>query len=155
MAFEEQFIQHLSKEIETHTNAMMTYRTRIAFIVFVGPFVLLSSVLVVAKRMPNIAKLTHWTFIAGGILCAVYIVLGLVSAMIEGAIWSQCNRWRAQIAGLVAREDVDATGENVQFGHRRLVLTYVIAWILFFCSFIIMVFLISSLFGGTDKAPVG
>jgi len=147
MPYEKEFINHLSKEIETHTNAMMTYRTRIAFIVFVGPFVLLSSVLVGAKRMPNIAKLTHWTFIAGGVLCAVYIVLGLVSAMIEGAMWSQCNRWRAQIASLVAREDVDATGENVQFGHGRLLRTYVIAFILFFLSFVAMIVLISSLFG--------
>jgi hypothetical protein len=147
MANDSEFIEHLSKEIETHTNAMMTFRTRIAFIVFLGPFVLLSSILVGTKRMPDIAKLTPWTFIAIGVLCTCYIVLGLVSGMIERGIWRQCNRWRAQIATLVARKDMNVTSESVQFSDRHLLLAYVIAFILFFLSFIAMIFLISSLFG--------
>jgi hypothetical protein len=36
-------IQHLSKEIETTTNSMMAFRTRIGFGLLVGPFLLLGS----------------------------------------------------------------------------------------------------------------
>lgn len=147
MSYEQEFINHLSKEIETHTNAMMTYRTRIAFIVFLGPFILLGSVVVGSQRAPYIAGFSSCTIIAAAVfLFFCYIVLGLVSGMIERGMWRQCNRWRAQIAALVARGDVDARGESVQFSYKRLLLTYGIAFGLFFLSFIVMIFLISTLF---------
>jgi hypothetical protein len=49
MTHEDALIDHLSREIETHTKNMMTFRARINFAVFVGPFVLLGSIMVSAK----------------------------------------------------------------------------------------------------------
>lgn len=147
MAHEKDFIQHLSKEIETQTNAIMTFRTRIGFMVFLGPFVLLGSFMVGTNRVPHIEGLTFRTITVLVFLGICYLALGLVGGLIERWIWLQCNRWRALIASLVDREDVDPNSDAVQFSHRPLLLTWMVAFTLFFVSFLVMVFLISSLFG--------
>lgn len=147
MAYEKDFIQHLSKEIETQTNAIMTFRTRIGFTVFLGPFVLLGSFMVGTKRVPHIEGLTFRTIAVLVFLGICYLALGLVGGLIEQWVWLQCNRWRALIASLVDREDVDPNSDDVQFSHQPLLLTWMVAFTLFFVSFLVMVFLISSLFG--------
>ena len=43
MAHEAELIDYLSKEIETQTTSLMTFRARINLAVFVGPFVLMAS----------------------------------------------------------------------------------------------------------------
>ena len=144
MAHEEDFIQHLSKEIETQANAIMTFRTRIGFTVFIGPFVLLGSFMVGTKRVPHIEGLTPGTIAVLVVLGVCYLALGLVGGLIERGVWRQCNRWRALIATLVDRKDVDPNSDNVMFPPRPLLLTWIVAFALFFVSFLVLVFLISS-----------
>ena len=45
-AIREQLIAYLSKEIETHSNHLMTSRSRIGFVLLVGPSLLMSSFLI-------------------------------------------------------------------------------------------------------------
>lgn len=49
MDLSKEVIQYLSKEIETVTNNMMVFRTKIAFAVLVGPFLILVSFVVSAR----------------------------------------------------------------------------------------------------------
>lgn len=145
MAHEKDFIQHLSKEIETQTNAIMTFRTRIGFTVFIGPFVLLGSFMVGTNRVPHIERLTFGTIAVLVFLGFCYLALGLVGGLIERRVLLQCNHWRALIASLVDREDVVPNSDNVQFSQRLLLLTWIVAFLLFFVSFLVMVFLITGL----------
>lgn len=154
MALEEQFIQHLSKEIETLTTAMITFRTKIAFTIFLGPFVLLATFMVGTKSVPQVGQLSTETVLALITVGLCYLLLSLLSARIELGMWKQCNHWRAQVAVMVDREDVDPMSESVQVSPRRLLLTYGLAFTLFFLSLIIMIILISSLFGSQSVGPM-
>jgi hypothetical protein len=147
MANDSEFIEHLSKEIETHTNAMMTFRTRIGFTVFLGPFVLLGTYMLGTQRAPFVDNLTGGTIGLIILLGICYVLLGLVGAMIELVIWRQCNRWRTAIVALVDREDVDAKIADIQFSQRPLIPGWILAYSLFFASFVVMVLVISRLFG--------
>ena len=64
MTYEDKLIDHLSREIETHTKNMMTFRARINFAVF-GPFVLLGSIMVSAKGVPRGITPDKRTIVAG------------------------------------------------------------------------------------------
>jgi hypothetical protein len=94
-------IDHISKEIEAQTNNMMAFRTRAILPVFLGPFILLSSVVITAKGIPlaiTFDRLTVGAFIG---LAVSYLVLGLSAAGIEWQMWEQCNTWRDLIVKLV------------------------------------------------------
>ena len=147
MANDSEFIEHLSKEIETHTNAMMTFRTRIGFTVFLGPFVLLGAYMMGTQRVPVVHNLTRGTVGLIILLGICYVLLGLVGALIERGMLRQCNRWRNVIVALVDREDVDARIADIQYSHLPLILGWILAFSLFFMSFVVMVFVISILFG--------
>jgi hypothetical protein len=75
MQLEDKLIEHLSKEIETQTDNLMTFRTRVSFAALIGPFFLLGSLLVAAKRIPKARN--GWP-IAGGLLLMIlsYLTLG-------------------------------------------------------------------------------
>ena len=47
-----EIIAYLSKEIETTTNGMMVFRSKISFAVLVGPFLILGTVVYAAKGLP-------------------------------------------------------------------------------------------------------
>jgi len=152
MAYEAQFIEHLSKEIETHTNAIMSFRTKIAFTVFVGPFILLSSVLLSIEKLPTLPKCPSG--LAGIlaslrqpllILLATYLLLGLISGLIEAHMWAQCNRWRRLIVWLSEREDVERRFNSATFQPHYLVGAYILSFGVLFVSFVAMFYIISRL----------
>jgi hypothetical protein len=95
-----ELIAYLSKEIETVTNGMMVFRSRISFAVMVGPFLILGTLVYAAKDMPGSKHfgLTEW-LLAGGI-CLSYLLLAVLSGRIEEDGWRQCNVWRGIISDL-------------------------------------------------------
>jgi hypothetical protein len=123
MAHEEKLIEYLSKEIETQTNNLMTFRERINFAVFIGPFVLLGATLY-GKGIPHI----HWgelTFKAGiglalsfvGVILS-YLTMGVACSLIEVHIWKQCNVWRSLIAEISQGHTTGLTADQLKFEER-------------------------------------
>jgi hypothetical protein len=98
-------IQHLSKEIETTTNNMMAFRTRIGFGMFIGPFLLLSSFIVAVKGQHVSFTLSRWK--VGVLVLAVvvdvicFVGIAYIASRIEAQSLKQCNRWRLLIAELL------------------------------------------------------
>lgn len=115
MAYEDKLIEYLSKEIETHTNNLMTFRARINMAIFVGPFVLLGSLLIAAKGVPRNISINAWTVLSGVGITISYLTIGVVCAKIESHIWRQCNTWRHLIARVASQGNVGFTEEDFTF----------------------------------------
>jgi hypothetical protein len=123
VAHEDKLIEYLSKEIETQTNNLMTFRERINFAVFIGPFVLLGATLY-GKGIPHI----NWGAITGkawiglalgfvGVLLS-YLTMGVACSLIELHIWKQCNKWRERIAEISSGNSNGFTAKKLQFHER-------------------------------------
>ena len=105
MAHEDKLIDHLSREIKTNTNNLMTFRSRVNLSVFLGPFVLLGSLLIATKGVPRVMAFDRLTVAAYVGLGISYFVMGWACARIEAHMWRQCNAWRR----LIARVTSDST----------------------------------------------
>jgi hypothetical protein len=117
MAFEKELIEYLSKEIETHTNSLMTFRSRISFAGLFGPFLLLGSIVVATKSIPGPkapVPLTSW-LVAGSVLFLSYFALAWAGATVERHVWRQCNVWRGLIARISEGEPVKLTSAELNF----------------------------------------
>ena len=130
-------IEHLSKEVETHTNNLMTFRARVSFAALVGPFILLG--LVAAKR---ISGYSNGKAIAGGlgVMALCYLAIGVAAGRIERHVWRQCNAWRSLIAE-IARGTEGITAQQLEFSERLLMAYFIIysAMILAFGSAITII----------------
>lgn len=120
MAHEKELIDYLSKEIETQTNSLMTFRERINFAVFIGPFVLLGATLY-GKGIPRV----HWAelsatarvglFFSFVAVILSYLTMGIVCSLIERHIWKQCDKWRERIAEISRGHDKGFTLQELEF----------------------------------------
>ena len=115
MAYEDKLIDHLSTEIETHTKNMMTFRARVNFAVFVGPFVLLGSLMVSAKGVPRGVTLDKRTIVAGIVLLMSYILMACTCAAIERQMWKKCNVWRGVIARIISNSPAEVKEKELVF----------------------------------------
>jgi hypothetical protein len=123
---ENKLIEHLSKEIETQTDNLMTFRTRVSFAALIGPFFLLGSLLVAAKRIP---KASNGWLITGGLLLMIlsYLTLGWAASSIERHTWRQCNVWRGLIAEVFCGNNSNVTAERLRFDE-KLRLGYLVSY---------------------------
>lgn len=88
MSLEEKMVDYLSKEIETQTNNLMSFRERINFAVFIGPFVLLGATLY-GNGIPHIrcyaftqrAKIGIAVALLGVVLS--YLTMGIACSLIR------------------------------------------------------------------------
>lgn len=111
----EKLIQHLSAEITSYTAYLAVFRSRIAFAVLVGPFVLLGS-FVVATRGAGVITLTRPVIIATGIGSLCYVALGVYGGLLDSHITRQCDLWRQQIVKISRGEEIHEAA--VAFAHR-------------------------------------
>lgn len=130
----DRLIEHLSKEIATHTKNMMTFRAKINFAVFVGPFVILGSLMVSAKGVPRSITFDKRTTVAAILLLMSYILMACTCAAIERQMWRKCNEWRSVILRLVTnsseklkKEDLDFP-ESVRLGYWLVYVAIIIAF---------------------------
>jgi len=137
-AEKEKLIDHLTKEIEVQNNNMMTFRTRANLPVFLGPFIVLGSVVIGQKQTPKGLSIDALTITAIVGLAASYLAMGLAAARIEVSMAKQCNRWRDLIAKIVT-DDTTIT-ENIQHqlkytpvGYRGYVAVYFAMFVGFIC----------------------
>jgi hypothetical protein len=121
-AEKEKLIDHLTKEIEVQNNNMMTFRTRANLPVFLGPFIVLGSVVIGQKQIPQGITMDTMTFIAIGGLAASYLGMGLAAAHIELSMAKQCNKWRDLITKIVT--DDTTTTEKIQAGLKYHPISY-------------------------------
>jgi hypothetical protein len=120
----EKLIDHLTKEIEVQNNNMMTFRTRANLPVFLGPFILLGSIVIGQKQTPQSLRLDGIGIIAVIGLAASYLAMGLAAARIEISMAKQCNTWRHLIAKIVT----DDKTLDVKKIHQELKYTPVGYW---------------------------
>ena len=142
MAHEAELIEYLSKEIETQTNNLMTFRARINFAVFIGPFVLLGSLLYSAKHLQSIGN--WWIFVTAFVFLVLsYLTMGWACASIEIHVWRQCNKWRTLIAEISGGR-TEVTPEQLEF-QQKLRLGYWVVYGAMTLAFISVLTLISQI----------
>jgi hypothetical protein len=95
----------------------MTFRTRANLPVFLGPFVLLGSV-VASKGVPSGITVNGWTYFYFAGLALSYVAMGVSAAGIESQIWNQCNKWRGLIANATSQSPVGVTKEDLKFDNK-------------------------------------
>jgi hypothetical protein len=107
MKYPQERIQHLDKEIETVMHNLMSFRTRIGFVVLFGPFIVFSSVLFATSgklKMPSSGFLfTLGVFFA----IAAYLTMAYIAFRIDQHMTVQCDRWRKAIVKISKEEEPD------------------------------------------------
>jgi hypothetical protein len=95
-------IAHLSKEIETMSNNIMNSRNRISFSLWVGPFLVLASVIVGSEKggfgLQNPGVLA-WLILGIAAFLFFWLIAFIIGRIEQGA-WKQCNEWRKCIIKL-------------------------------------------------------
>jgi hypothetical protein len=93
--------EYLKKEIETLSTNTMTFRSRIAFSVFIGPFLLLGSIIVSAsKNGLNLTSYSWSAVIPMFIALVAFWLLGTLCGRVEQGHLNRCNKWRECIIRL-------------------------------------------------------
>jgi hypothetical protein len=143
MIHEAEFIEYLSKEIETHTNNLMTFRARINLWVFVGPFVLVGSLLFRNEIPRGINLWSPKTLIAGTLLALIYLTLAWVCCSIEVQILRKCNEWRGLIADLSSEKISNVEPKQLEFSKKKLRRAYLVVYSAMILAFVCVCVLIS------------
>lgn len=125
---------HLSKEIETASNNMMAFRTRIGFGLLVGPFLLLGSLLVGAKGQPITFNLAWYGKLAFPVMIICYLGIAYIGSEIEAQAWEQNNRWRKLIARLHANPTVRIKERQMVSRRHKSRAGYLVGYSLLFIS---------------------
>lgn len=130
----EKIIDHLTKEIEVVTTNMITHRIRGAFVVWIGPFILLGSLIVATKGNFQL-KTDDWDSmnIVIRVACGIYIVLGIIGGFIEWQVWSQCDKWRKSISKIAANKIKNECEMYEALTFKRLRLAVIPAYFFVFC----------------------
>jgi hypothetical protein len=144
-------INHLSKEIETISNNTMSSRNTISFSLWVGPFLLLGSILVATEKgglglkNPGIVAWAVMILAAASFFGALAYIIGQVE---EGA-WDKCNEWRECIIRIQAGERLSADDYRKLVPYKQLAQkvsnVYRIVFAISFALFAATVFFISQL----------
>ena len=94
-------IKALSDEITKGCDRVMAFRNRVAFLTWVGPIIILGSVVIAAKgNLPLRAVNVGYVWIFGLFAAGCYIVLGYIAAQIERQAWTHINQLREILHGL-------------------------------------------------------
>lgn len=136
-----ELIQHLSKEIEAHTTYLTTFRSRIAFSVLVGPFVVMGAVIVGAKGTIAAIHFDWWVAIGTAVAVLSYILLGFFGSQLDQHVTEQCNVWRRSILRVHRGESIQDS--DLVFVHRNQALAYLCFIILMLIAFIAIASVIS------------
>lgn len=144
MAHEEHIIQYLSKEIETHTNNLMVFRTRANLAVYLGPFVVFGYLIVATRSFSISVPPDPVTWAAVVLLCLCFLALGWTCGKVEEHTWDQCNRWRVIIAQLQKRPPPLLEDDRFVFKN-RLMRAYMFAFFLLLLSLITIMTIITRL----------
>lgn len=121
---------------------MMAFRTRCNFAIFVGPLVLLSSILIATHGIPRGLNVNRWTVLTGIGLVLSYLTMGIACARMEKHSWDQCNKWRETI--VLLSNDVAITKEHLVCKY-EIGLGYGVTYAAMIVAFICVVYLTTHL----------
>lgn len=99
-----QVIEHLSREIETLSNNIMTQRTKSAFTIWIGPYFLLGSLILATNGKYHFDTTSGWFKAGATVALLCYVALGVIGSIIERHSWLQCNQWRKCILSIAKGE---------------------------------------------------
>ena len=122
-------IEHLTKEIEAQTTAMVTWRSRVNFTAYFGPWIVVGAYLSFSNttiRWPAESSMAVLAILAAAAFVAVYGMIGYFAGLVEEHVWEQCDRWREVIARLQDPDATPATAKELQFPHS---VTRVYLWV--------------------------
>lgn len=151
-----ELIEHLSSEIDAFTRMMFDWRARAAFYWLVGPFVVISSVVIVTKQLPTVQRLDVYGWIALVIAGACFMGMGYIGARIEAHMTNQCNVWRLTILRLSSQDSKGLRTSNVLEEKQRVIRAYLSAHglllIIFICCTVIFLRSASSAVPATTQS---
>ncbi len=104
-----EMIKYLTKEIETLSTNTTNCRNRISFSLWVGPFLVLGSIIVATQRNGfSLNMQTRGTWIAIVLAALGFWGLGIIAGEVEAGAWNKCNEWRQCIIKLQGEEAITA-----------------------------------------------
>jgi hypothetical protein len=108
----EAIIDHLSKEITNYELLRMNFRNRVMAVIYIGPFILFSSVLIGKGKVPSAITINCKEVIGIAGLFISWMVLAWSSANVEKEILNKCNKWRKMIFSILSNGDISQLLEN-------------------------------------------
>jgi drug/metabolite transporter (DMT)-like permease len=114
---EHEALEHLSKEITTHTQQLMTFRTRVTYTIWVGPFILLGSYLIATKDKKVSMHWDCWGILLLFAATVLFCGLSYLLARIEEHTWDQCNKWRSSIVRICSGTGGPLKIDELSFDH--------------------------------------
>lgn len=141
MTYEKEFIEHLSRDIASHTSFLMTFRSRMAFTILIGPFILLGSFLIATQANDPVISIETDETWAIVIACVCYMGLGVYGAVLDMIVTRQCDIWRNQIESL----HTESTKGNEDIGYQYMLMwSYVCGMALALMSFLSIAYFVNS-----------
>lgn len=120
--------EHISAEIRVHSEERTQFRLRASLGVYIGPFVVLGSILVASKEHPTKVSFNCGSYLEMIIIAACFMGLGVVAAHVEDDIWRKCNELRSILVRIHASKSVDPA-EVASALHHEPRLTKAYMWI--------------------------
>lgn len=149
-----EIVSYLSNEITSATTAIMQFRNRISFTVFVGPFILLGSVIIAAGKVKLEFKEVGWVWWLWALGAAAgFVYLGWIAGGIEQHAWNQVKKWRELLVAILAGNvvtETEAKSHIVESGVSGVRLNYLRAFLVILVTFVAIGYLAykSLKFGG-------
>ncbi len=139
-------VEHLSKEIESSTQAMTSFRLKGNFTMFYGPFIALGTFLILIQDGWSDIHFSAFDFALLILLAIFWMWMGYIAYKFEKHSWDKCNHWRKCIAKLQHDHTIILSEEDLVFKH-ELRTGYMGAYLSQLITFIIMIVLMLRLGG--------
>jgi hypothetical protein len=136
-------IKHLSGEVNTHTKMIFDWRARGAFYWLVGPFVVISSLVIVTKQVPTLHGLDWQGKVAAVFAGLCFLGMAYLGGRMEAHLTDQCNRWRRTILRLTSHETGPLKGSDVIMEKQSVILAYLISHGLLLATFTCSIYIVS------------
>ena len=138
----EKIIEQLTQEITTTSNYVLTFRSKIAFTILIGPFVILGSFIIACKgELPNITN--SWAVFTGAAIASIaYFGLGIYGALLDYNASVQCNEWRKEIAAVANNERAEIAAVQTTLKLKR---AYSLGLFLVWVALLGVIYLLSGL----------
>ncbi len=139
-------IEHLSRDIISISDSMMTFRTRIAFFIWTGPFIVLGSyVIATGATVPSLFS-TPPKWLSAYLAGAAYLLLHVVGAKIERQGQNTCNKLRKAIMVIADERSLKSLreGDYTNDTTRHLSAAYIAVGLLMLTCFLSLMYCVSA-----------
>ena len=138
-------IEQLAKEIQAAADSVLSLRTRTAFTIWIGPYVVLGSIVVAAKGGFTL-DVHSWPFPLGLVIAVLfYLILGYLAGRIEKFSLYQSNQWRKCIIAVATTGKIDPTLYLDEELPPRIVSSYMLVFVVLLACFFGVATLVSTI----------